>query len=47
MRGYHNIGFISLDFLAASLGIQMNKIKFKALVGEGYLGSEKVLLVKP
>lgn len=43
----HNIGFISLDFLAASLGIQMNKIKFKALVGEGYLGSEKVLLVKP
>ncbi len=43
----HNIGFISLDFLAASLGVQMNKIKFKALVGEGYLGSEKVLLVKP
>ena len=38
----HNIGFISLDFLAASLGIQMNKIKFKALVGEGYLGSEKI-----
>lgn len=25
----------------------MNKIKYKALVGEGTLGSEKVLLVKP
>ncbi len=43
----HNIGFISLDYLAASLGIQINKIKHKALVGEGRIGSEKVLLVKP
>lgn len=43
----HNIGFISLDFLAASWNIKMNKIKYKALVGEGTLGSEKVLLVKP
>jgi len=43
----HNIGFISLDFLAASLGIQINKIKHKALIGEGTIGGEKVLLVKP
>ncbi len=43
----HNIGFISLDFLAASLGIQMNKIKHKAIIGEGKIGTEKVLLVKP
>ena len=43
----HNIGFISLDFLAASWGIKINKIKHKALIGEGKLGNEKVLLVKP
>jgi len=43
----HNIGFISLDYLAASCGIQINKIKHKALIGEGMLAGEKVLLVKP
>ncbi|MBR7164378.1 MAG: aminoacyl-tRNA hydrolase [Clostridia bacterium] len=43
----HNIGFISLDFLSASLGVEMNKIKHKALIGEGKIGMEKVLLVKP
>lgn len=43
----HNIGFISMDYLAAKLGIKIDKIKFKALVGEGFCGGEKVLLVKP
>ncbi len=43
----HNIGFISLDYLAANSGIQMNKIKHKALIGEGNLAGEKVILVKP
>ncbi|MBE7010771.1 MAG: aminoacyl-tRNA hydrolase [Ruminococcaceae bacterium] len=43
----HNIGFISLDYLAASCGIQINKIKHKALIGEGRLAGEKVILVKP
>lgn len=43
----HNVGFIAIDLLAAKHGIKVNKIKFKALVGEGFIGSEKVLLVKP
>lgn len=43
----HNIGFITLDYLAQQLNIKINKIKHKALVGEGYIGDEKVLLVKP
>lgn len=43
----HNIGFISIDFLAAGLGIKVNKIKHKALIGEGKIAGEKVLLVKP
>ncbi len=43
----HNIGFIAIDQLAERLGIQVNKLKHKALVGEGRIGNEKVLLVKP
>ncbi len=43
----HNMGFIALDILAEKMGIKVNKLKFKALMGEGYLGTEKVLLMKP
>lgn len=43
----HNIGFITLDFLAEKHGIKINKIKHKALVGEGMISGQKVLLVKP
>lgn len=43
----HNIGFITLDFLAGKNNIKINKIKHKALVGEGIISGRKVLLVKP
>ncbi|MFZ5966674.1 MAG: aminoacyl-tRNA hydrolase [Bacillota bacterium] len=43
----HNVGFEVIDALAAKNSISMNKIRFKAITGEGMLGSEKVLLVKP
>ncbi|MDK2866010.1 MAG: peptidyl-tRNA hydrolase, family [Clostridiales bacterium] len=43
----HNVGFELLDQLAETHGIKVDKIKFKALIGEGYIGSEKVVLVKP
>lgn len=43
----HNIGFITLDFLADRNEIKINKIKHKALVGEGTISGQKVLLVKP
>jgi PTH1 family peptidyl-tRNA hydrolase len=43
----HNIGFITLDFLAENNSIKINKIKHKALVGEGTVSGQKVLLVKP
>lgn len=43
----HNMGFIAADELAQKLGIKINKIKNKSLVGEGYLADQKVLLVKP
>lgn len=43
----HNIGFIALDRLAERNDIKINKIKHKALVGEGRISGQKVLLVKP
>ena len=43
----HNIGFLTLDFLADRHGITINKIKHKALVGEGRISGQKVLLIKP
>ena len=43
----HNVGFLTIDILAEKYGIKVNKIKFKGLVGEGMIGTEKVILVKP
>jgi len=43
----HNIGFIALDYMGAHYGIKINKIKHKALIGEGNIAGEKVILVKP
>lgn len=44
---YHNIGFAVVDKLAEKLGISISQNKYKALVGEGMLGGEKLLIVKP
>ncbi len=43
----HNMGFIVIDKLAQELGIKVTKLKSKALVGEGIIAGEKVVLVKP
>lgn len=43
----HNIGFEVIDEFARQNNIKMNKTKFKAVIGEGRIGTEKVLLVKP
>lgn len=43
----HNIGFISVDYLSAYFKIKLNKLKFKAVYGEGSICGEKVMLVKP
>lgn len=43
----HNVGFLTVDLLAERHGIKVNKIKHKALVGEGTVCGQKVLLVKP
>lgn len=43
----HNIGFITIDHLAEKYDIRVDRLKFKSLIGEGRIGREKVLLVKP
>lgn len=43
----HNMGFLAVDRIAAELGIKVDRIKFKALIGEGSFCGQKVILVKP
>ncbi len=43
----HNAGFLAIDTLAAAHGARVDRAKFKALVGECTLGTERVLLMKP
>lgn len=43
----HNMGFLVIDKLAEKNDIKVNKIKHKALVGDGFISGQKVLLVKP
>ena len=43
----HNMGFEALDAVAAKYDIDIKKVKFNAIYGEGTIEGEKVVLVKP
>ncbi len=43
----HNIGFMTVDYLAQKYGIDVSQEKFKALMGKGVMEGEKVILAKP
>ncbi len=43
----HNAGFDTLDILSMRLNIPIKKLKFQATVGEGLVGTERVVLIKP
>ncbi|MBP7907604.1 MAG: aminoacyl-tRNA hydrolase [Proteocatella sp.] len=43
----HNVGFIAIDEIAKELDIRVDKLKFKSLIGEGRIGTEKIILAKP
>lgn len=43
----HNVGFDTIDILAAMYRIDVSTEKFKALVGTGVIDGQKVILVKP
>ena len=43
----HNIGFMCIDELAKTHGIQIGKARSRALMGEGQIAQTPVILVKP
>ena len=43
----HNIGYMAIDAIAKEAGIRVNQHKFRALCGSGFLGGQRVLLMKP
>jgi PTH1 family peptidyl-tRNA hydrolase len=43
----HNVGFLALDYISAKYAIKTDKLKHKSLIGDGNIGGQKVILVKP
>jgi PTH1 family peptidyl-tRNA hydrolase len=43
----HNIGFMAVDVIASAYNFPPFKIKFSAMVSEGTIGDNKVILCKP
>lgn len=43
----HNAGFLFMDMLCDRLNVKINKIKFKAVVGEAQINGVRCLLMKP
>ena len=43
----HNAGFIALDKCAEKWNIRLDKLKYKALIGEGQAEGYRVILMKP
>ena len=43
----HNTGFMVLDEAARKYNISVTEKKHKALIGKGFIGGQKVVLVKP
>lgn len=43
----HNVGFKAIDLISAEEHIEVKKLKHKALIGEGNMAGERVILAKP
>ncbi|MEG0857126.1 MAG: aminoacyl-tRNA hydrolase [Terrisporobacter sp.] len=43
----HNIGFEVVDYIANKYNIELNRVKFKGIYGEGFIENKKVILLKP
>ena len=43
----HNAGFLAADALSESLGVKIDRLRFRALTAQAEIGGEKVLLMKP
>jgi PTH1 family peptidyl-tRNA hydrolase len=43
----HNVGFMVVDNLSKKYRIHLDVYKFQALIGEGKIGDERIILAKP
>ena len=43
----HNAGFLAIDRIAEKFGTKIDRVKFRAMVGECTIGGKRVLLMKP
>ena len=43
----HNVGFLTIDYLAKKYDIKVKKLKFKSLYGQGEISGQKIMLIKP
>lgn len=43
----HNAGFLAIDYLSQKYNIKVDRLRFRALSGEGTIGGHRVLLLKP
>ena len=43
----HNAGFLALDHIAEVNHIEVSRLKFKSLTGDGMIGGKRCLLMKP
>ena len=43
----HNVGYAALDALAEDLHISVSRVKFQGMYGQGTMGGQKVVLLKP
>ena len=43
----HNAGFLAIDYIAEKYGAKIDRVKFRATVGEANIGGCRVLLMKP
>ncbi len=46
-RTRHNMGFMVIEYLSEKHHIKIKKLKGKALIGEGTIGNNSVILAKP
>lgn len=43
----HNLGFMVIDELGRQLGVPRSRARFRSEIAEGFIGGEKLILVKP
>ena len=43
----HNAGFLTMDYISQKYSVKIDRVKYKALCGEGVIAGKSVLLMKP